>query len=227
MHMRRILILSCFLLFVHPARSQTTPPANPLQDRYSEVIEFACGGSEHAVSHAIVVLPRGYHDEATDATNRRSSRRWPVVYVLHGYSGNYMNWYDHSMQVNRPLWKLASRYGVILVLPDGKFSSWYLDASPELADSADWQWEAAITRYLIPQIDRRYRTRAQARSRGICGLSMGGHGALYLAARHPELFSACSSMSGVMDLTTALHKYDLAKRRGRSKSSEIDGLKAA
>ena len=59
---------------------------------------------------------------------------------------------------------------------------------------------------LIPLIDTQYRTLAQKESRAITGLSMGGHGAITLAAKHPELFVAAGSMSGVMNIDTDLWK---------------------
>lgn len=199
----------------------TTQPAQviPPNDRWSSEIEFSIPGSkESTVSHAIVVLPADYSGTqatgSSTAPESSSLKRWPVVYLLHGYTGNCFDWYLHTSQTDRFLPRLASRYRVIIVLPDGKASSWYMNAQTQRPDPADWQWETVITKYLIQEIDKRYQTWAQPAGRGIAGLSMGGHGALYLAARHPELFCACSSMSGVMDLTASPQKYDLAKRLG-------------
>ncbi len=192
-------------------------------DPQAEAIAFGIPGSApKAESRAIVIVPRSYLEKprrlAAGSTRpidaEVTERRYPAVYLLHGYSGNCTDWYKRTKERNVSLGALADRFGVILVLPDGKFSSWYLDAMQEGEDSADWQWETVMTKRLVPEIDRRYRTWAEPAGRGIAGLSMGGHGALYLAARHPELFSACGGMSGVMDLTNTSARYDLSKRLG-------------
>lgn len=211
----------CFWIGSVTRGQATSQPAQiiPPSDRWSSEIEFSIPGSrQDAVSHAIVVLPADYSERgsAGPSTSPESSatRRWSVVYLLHGYTGNCFDWYVHTSQTDRFLPRLASLYRVIIVLPDGKASSWYLNALTDRPDPADWQWETVMTKYLVPEIDKRFRTRAEPAGRGIAGLSMGGHGALYLAARHPELFGVCSSMSGVMDLTASPQKYDLAKRLG-------------
>jgi S-formylglutathione hydrolase FrmB len=53
---------------------------------------------------------------------------------------------------------------------------------------------------VVHKIDNTYRTINDRKGRFITGLSMGGHGAMYLSAKHPELFSAAGSMSGVADM---------------------------
>ena len=57
-----------------------------------------------------------------------------------------------------------------------------------------------ISKDLREEVDSRYRTIAEKRGRVIAGLSMGGHGAFYIATKNPELYSAAGSMSGVMDI---------------------------
>lgn len=179
-------------------------------------VTFAIPGSKPSTtSEAIVILPSACEQPATATRPADAPHlRFSVVYLLHGYTGNQNNWYTRSNEAGKPLVDLADRYNLIIVLPDGKFSSWYLDAVPDAPDSADWQWETVITRYLVPAIDARFKTWHDPAGRGIAGLSMGGHGAIFLAARHPELFSVCGSMSGVMDLTHSRAKYDIANRIG-------------
>ena len=75
-------------------------------------------------------------------------------------------------------------------------NSWYFD-SPVLKD---FQYESFYTKTLVPYIDAHYRTVASRQGRAITGLSMGGHGALFLAMRHTDLFGACGSMSGGVDI---------------------------
>jgi S-formylglutathione hydrolase FrmB len=91
---------------------------------------------------------------------------------------------------------LADQYNVIVVLPEGETFGWYLN-SPVNKES---QFESYIIDDVIGKIDKTYRTIKDRKGRVITGLSMGGHGALYLSARHPNLFCAAGSMSGAVDL---------------------------
>jgi len=144
---------------------------------------------------AIVAVPENSGDQS----------RQPVVYLLHGYSGNYTDWSKHV-----ELGYLADRYNVFLVCPEGASNSWYLD-SPLQKDS---QYESHIINEVIPVIDQRYSTIAKKEGRAITGLSMGGHGALYLAIRHPQLFKAAGSMSGVVDLQFSTKRWEIAQKVG-------------
>lgn len=131
-----------------------------------------------------VILPESY---ATSA-----NKKYPVVYVLHGYDGNYNTW----LTLTEPrLDSLASHYDMIFVLPDGR-DSWYWD-SP--ADST-LKMESFFVDELVPYIDNNYRTIADKNHRAITGLSMGGHGSLYLAMRHSDIWGSCGSMSGGVNI---------------------------
>ena len=137
----------------------------------------------------------------TPSTYPTSQDRYPVIYLLHGGSGSYSDWHKKVTQkglVNQ----LAETYNVVIVTPGVGPASYYYD-SP-LLDSV--QYETYMIQELIPLIDTQYRTLAQKESRAITGLSMGGHGAITLAAKHPELFVAAGSMSGVMNIDTDLWK---------------------
>jgi S-formylglutathione hydrolase FrmB len=195
------------------AQSPTTAPAPlPSDNPCVSIIKFPVPAKlPDATSNAVVIVPREYVKESKGLG---VGRRWPVLYLLHGYGGTHTRYWEKFSEVGRPLDALADRYGLILVTADGNRSSWYLDAYPELPDAKDWQYETIITRHLIPEVDRRFRTWNDRAGRGITGNSMGGHGALYLAARHPELFSACSSIAGVLSLRDVLNPQDLAKRLG-------------
>ncbi len=197
-------------------RHPELPPPPDCDEPNVEVMTFSIPGSgEKNISRAIVVVPSDYGRLGEPATRTAATdKRYPVVYLLHGYSGNYTNWYLKMKAAGRSLTALADRFGTIIVMPDGKYCSWYLDAPTGSEDHADWQWETVITKHLVPEVDRRYRTWAEPAGRGITGLSMGGHGAIYLAARNPDLFSACGSMSGVMDLTNTSRPDALVRRLG-------------
>jgi S-formylglutathione hydrolase FrmB len=135
------------------------------------------------------------------STYKAGTTRYPVLYLLHGGSGAFSDWHQKVTEkglVNR----LAEDHDLIVVTPGVGPASSYYD-SP-LLDSV--RYETYLIKDLIPYIDQQYRTLAQKDSRAITGLSMGGHGAITLAAKHPQLFVAAGSMSGVMNIDTDLWK---------------------
>ena len=152
-------------------------------------------------SKAPVILPDSY---------RSSGKSYPVIYLLHGGQGSYRDWLS-KLKDKLLLHKLADQYQVIIVTPDAGLMSYYFD-SPLVKDS---QYETFISKELIEKIDATYRTIKDRKGRIIAGLSMGGHGAMYISARHPDLYCAAGSMSGVMNINTATWKVpaDFAKSR--------------
>lgn len=134
-----------------------------------------------------------------------STQHLPVVYLLHGYGGSHRTW----IQAFPFIRELSDRYGMILVCPNGS-NSWYFDSplDPSL------RYETFITQELIPHIDRHYPTLTSREGRAIMGLSMGGHGALYLTLRHPDLFGAAGSMSGGVDIRPFPLNWEIAKTLG-------------
>jgi S-formylglutathione hydrolase FrmB len=144
------------------------------------------------------------------------SQRFPVLYLLHGGSGAFNDWHQKVTEkglVNR----MAEEYNLIIVTPGVGPASYYYD-SP-LLDSV--KYDTYITAELIPHIDKAYRTLAKKESRAISGLSMGGHGAITLSAKHPELFITAGSMSGVMNIDTRMWKVPEGFRTTR-----LEGQKA-
>ncbi|MCM1066274.1 MAG: esterase family protein [Muribaculaceae bacterium] len=117
--------------------------------------------------------------------------RCPVVYLLNGHGGNHLQWTSTQPRLG----ELADQYGFIFVLPDGR-NSWYWDAPAKPA----MQMESFITKDLVPYIDSHYPTIADRRKRAITGFSMGGHGSLWLATRHPDIFGSAGSMSGGVNI---------------------------
>lgn len=145
----------------------------------------------------VVITPKNYG---------KSSQRFPVLYLLHGYAGRYDNWIRKAPVID----SLANAYRMIIVCPDGAFSSWYFDSPVD----SGYRYETFIAVELPQAIDQRYRTVSSRKARAITGLSMGGHGAMFLALRHPQTFGACGSMSGVMDFNHIKRGYDISKRLG-------------
>lgn len=135
---------------------------------------------------------------------------YPVVYLLHGYSGNYLDWITRVPELKQ----YVDEFHLIIVCPDGGYSSWYWNSPIDTA----MRYETFMTRELVPDIDARYYTIPDREHRGICGLSMGGQGALFLAIRHPEEFGAVASISGGVDIRDFPDNWDIKKRLGDMKT---------
>jgi len=129
-----------------------------------------------------VYLPPDYHC---------SSRRYPVIYLLHGFTDQEWAWIQFGeVNVTADQEILAGNIpGMIIVMPDGGVS-WYVNDY-----SGKVPWERMLVEEMIPNIDATYRTRPEREFRGVSGLSMGGYGSLMLAMRHPELFATCAAFS--------------------------------
>ena len=132
-------------------------------------------------------------------------RRYPVIYLLHGAYDGYTAWTDRTTVT-----QLLDNRDIILIMPDGDPFGWYLD-SPIKASN---KYETAICSDLIAEVDARYPTIPQRTSRAICGLSMGGHGALSLALKHPDVFGSASSLSGILDISAHPGKWHLDELLG-------------
>lgn len=153
---------------------------------------------------AAVITPDGYAKESA----------LPVVYLLHGYSDDYGGWLKKAPGFQ----KIADQHNIIIVCPDGGYSSWYWDSPVD----PSYQYETYITKELVGFIDQKYKTVKDRKGRGITGLSMGGHGALYLAIKHQDIFGVAGSMSGGVDITPYPNNWDMAKRLGNyAQNAEI------
>jgi S-formylglutathione hydrolase FrmB len=135
-----------------------------------------------------------------------TQERYPVVYLLNGYGGDYGQWPITTPQLK----KTADDLKIIFVCPDGGIGSWYFDSPID----SSIRYESYITKELVPYIDANFSTKANPKSRAITGLSMGGHGALYLAIRHSDLFGAAGSTSGGVDFRPFPNRWDIKKALG-------------
>ncbi|OHT45609.1 alpha/beta hydrolase [Flavobacterium tructae] len=141
---------------------------------------------------AAVVLPNSY---------AKSKTAFPVMYLLHGAYGHFSDWLKNTPN-KKLVQNLSDQYNIIIVMPEGETFSFYLD-SPVNKGS---QFETFITQEVVQKVDKTYRTISNRNGRVITGLSMGGHGALYLSAKHPDLFCAAGSMSGAVDMGVMLQR---------------------
>ena len=122
-------------------------------------------------------------------SGKEKARDLPVLFLLHGWSGNYTDW-----SRNKDLQKLADLNGFRIICPDGFYDSWYVDN----ADPGKMQWRKFFWEELWPEADRMFGLNADRTF--IDGLSMGGHGAMNIFLDRPDLFRGAGSMSGVLDL---------------------------
>jgi len=163
------------------------------------------------VDKAVVIyLPRGY--------DAQPAKRWPVFYYLHGLGGNETNWVK-----NGKLDAGADQLGLaaIVVMPDGD-DDFYVDSHARIdydqcmkdgsglfmpdhephgtACVRTRNYETYIAKDLVGWVDAHYRTLARRDARAVAGLSMGGFGAMELALRHQDEFTAAASHSGAIAL---------------------------
>ncbi|KFF74651.1 esterase [Chryseobacterium sp. P1-3] len=125
---------------------------------------------------------------------------YPSVYILHGFSGNP----DRIIKEDIPdLVQKAQEYKTIYVLPDGDYSSWYVD-SPIMRDS---QYQTFIGKELVDFIDKNYPVKAEKKSRGILGWSMGGYGATNIGVTYNKTFGIVGSSCGALDFNSLKEGY--------------------
>jgi len=218
-------VLLFFLLLAAGARAQTP----------SQTFEFV-----HAPTPALgsdllysLYLPPGYVEGA---------ERYPVLYLLHGKDGNHLEWlHDGHLRETLDGLIAAGKVGpMIVVMPDGGGSSWYVDSKDV---GGPGNYASAIGIDLVKAIDARYRSCGEPRCRAIAGLSMGGFGALRLALQRPFRFAAAASFSGALWSRLDDHPpppsvnrifagsfgepFDLKRFRAEEPSSLIEGAAAA
>lgn len=133
----------------------------------------------------IVVLPPSYA--------RERSRRYPVVYALHGYSVGAEQWAKEMhvpQSVEGAFGKGAKE--MIVVLPDSKTVH---NGSMYSSSVTTGDFETYIARDVVSYIDAHYRTMANRASRGLVGHSMGGYGATRIGMKHADVFGSLYIMS--------------------------------
>jgi S-formylglutathione hydrolase FrmB len=139
-----------------------------------------------------VYLPPGYAN---------SSKRYPVVYFLHGYAVTADIYVNEVLRIPSSIDAAITNGAreVIVVMPDAftRFGGSFYSSSPVIGD-----WESFIAKDLVAYIDSHYRTLAKRDSRGLVGHSMGGYGTLRIGMKHPETFAALYAMSSAVDLRT-------------------------
>jgi S-formylglutathione hydrolase len=137
-----------------------------------------------------IYLPHGYNSE--------KSRRYPVVYMLHGFTDDDARWFGavkHWINLPEVLDKTfadGNSRAMIVVMPNAftRFKGSMYSNSVTVGD-----WETFITKELVAHIDSHYRTLPQAASRGLAGHSMGGYGTMRLGMKSQDVFSSIYALS--------------------------------
>jgi len=167
-----------------------------------------------------IITPDSYAESDTS--------RYPVVYALHGAGGDHLRYSGED----RPLRMLSDRHQVVVVVPDGGTTSWWLDSPVD----PSYQYETFVARELVAHVDQAFRTLAQREKRAISGGSMGGHGACYIGFRNKDVFGAVGNIFGGVDLRPFPDNWDIKLRIGTKQEkpenwerfsvvNNIDGLK--
>jgi enterochelin esterase-like enzyme len=164
------------------------PGAKPLIVEHIKVHGAALEGNLEgdAVDRDVLVfLPSMYAKE--------KSRRYPVVYALHGYSIGAEQW-SHEIQVPQTIEGAFAQGAkeMIVVLPDSKTVH---NGSMYSSSVTTGDFEQFIAHDLVTYIDSRYRTFPTRESRGLVGHSMGGYGATRIGMKHADVFGSLYIMS--------------------------------
>lgn len=168
---------------VRPGPEQgPVPPPPQHRPGVSTIDTISVGGR-----HVNVYVPAVY--------DTSPNRAFPVLYLLHGYPGNYAHWLGSGAQLPGVLDQMIASGQmppVLAVQPDGNGE---LHSDAEWGDARGDHVERWLTTEVVPGIDGGYRTLG-ARYRGIAGLSAGGFAAMNIALHRPDLFRWAGSYSG-------------------------------
>lgn len=140
-----------------------------------------------------IYLPGGYESD--------SSRRYPVLYLMHGGSGSHTDFehFNHLSQVTDSLIDAGEVNSMVIVCPEGNQQHMmYFNTAVGKAGAPDWQYEDYFFKELIPYIEKKYRVRTDKGGRAIAGFSMGGGAATVYGVHHPEKFSMVYDISGYL-----------------------------
>lgn len=209
----QIVLVIIAMCFVSSNAQKVTPPVPEIYDQaiakaekkpgIVDTIEVMSNKMGRTIKNT-VVLPAQYSQK------EYRYMAFPVIYLLHGAWGSYRDWPKKA-----DLRSLATQYSIIFVCPDGQ-DSWYFDSPID----PTFQFETYITQELRVYVESHYRTLNHPKYRAITGLSMGGHGALWLGWRHPDIYGSCGSMSGGVDIYNFPNKWKINERLGEYETNK-------
>lgn len=159
----------------------------------------------------MVYLPPSYN------TPQGQTKRYPVLYLLHGAPGSDKDWLTGGKagQSADTLIAQGKIPELILVLPDGNGRA---GATSEWGNSYDHRQniETYVAHDLVQYVDAKYRTIPEPADRGIGGNSMGGFGAINIAIHHPDVFGFAISLGGYYRAEGAIWGNNPAYMRANS-----------
>ncbi len=173
-----------------------------------------------------IYLPDGYE---------KSGKNYPVLYLLHGAKGVHTSWveekYGNMQAITDKTIANGGAKEMIVVMPDasGKGEK---NAGKDMGyfNVEGWRYMDFFFEEFIPHIDKKFRTIATKEGRAIAGLSMGGGGSVVYAQKHPEMFNAAYSTSGLLNLQhrlTASPTFDAAFVWSVAQTSPVEHLRKA
>lgn len=139
-----------------------------------------------------VYLPKDYETNMT--------RRYPILYLLHGMGEVNTGWFDNlrCKDVMDQLTASGEACEMIIVSPNaGGNPTVYWNG---YFNMPGWAYEDFFYQEFLPHIERTYRVIGDREHRAIAGLSMGGGGTTSYAQRHPDMFCAAYAMSALMNI---------------------------
>lgn len=188
------LIIFCQFLFFPLVQASTAELESSTELQVLEVNQINERTRDFLVNSEYLLRPMMIRITLPKAYELEQLKTYPVIYLLHGGAADHTQWTELGIEA------LSENTDVILVQPFGGRGGWYRDARYGSFNSPI-KWESFFIQHVIPWVDTNFRTKANAGQRAIAGLSMGGYGAMAIAARHPEYFSSVSTFSGALDIS--------------------------
>ncbi len=188
-------ILTFLLLVPLFAEAQTPPSASKIAELSTQWVDPVIVAPPRTIYHLFETASRGKGTQGSyliylPPTYKTSkTRRYPVIYWLHGGFGNAREGAWAVERMDKAI-KAGLMPETIVVLAQALPVGWYVNSKDGKRPVED-----VIIRNLIPHIDATYRTLNRREARGIEGMSMGGYGALHLGMKYPNLFGAISSVA--------------------------------
>jgi enterochelin esterase-like enzyme len=148
----------------------------------------------------------------------KSDRSYPILYLLHGSGDDETGWiqFGEVDKITDNSVKKGDSAPMIIAMPDGGLTGYINNFDNKV------RYEDFFIQEFIPFIEKTYRVRDQRRYRAVAGLSMGGYGALIMATKHPDLFSAAAPLSSgvrtdqeVIDIEDAYYERTMGIRNGK------------
>ncbi len=178
----KFLVILCFILFSPEIFSQSVKELSQVR------IDSMNSKILHVTRKYSVYLPKSYSVDP--------KKKYPVLYLLHGFNDDYDGWLDSGKLqfIANEVIGSGKATEMVVVVPDaGTLKDGYFNVE-------GWPYETYFFDEFISFIERTYRILGDKSHRAIAGYSMGGGGATAYAQKHPELFSSVYAMSALMTL---------------------------